>query len=521
MTSPTTPIPENPSPEDAEISSSPEESLASVPDDSAEQKASAEEELFLPFFLRWAVGLVVAWLIGTTFLLEAFIVPSGSMAYTLWGLHYQFPCEDDGFPVVAGTEVQPREQLAICPNCGKRHLNVHEKSPLIQGDRLVVAKQTYRFRDPRRWEVIIFRRRGSASVMYVKRVIGLPGERVYLFNGDVYIDGDLLRKTLPQQRAMAILVHDQNYQSSETPPRWISHTTDSQWDLERSSFHYPIAENATSPSDSETSEENTTDSNFPVGTSEGFDWAIYRNWERTSGEYPIVDTVRYNLTVPRAFNQYRRVNDLLFKTEMKLEGSGTFAVEITDGRELFQLQITPSERSVKLLKGDEEVASGNIPPAIDFEQVKLEVSLMDRQFLVALDEELILEPYRFAAKTPTAERITRPIAIGAKDIRVELSQIQLWRDIYYTDPSTDQFHRRNGRPIAGISEPYQLESDEFYVLGDNSSNSEDSRFWQEGPGVSRNLLVGKPLFVHWPSQKWEIFGRVFQVPDFSRIRYIE
>ena len=50
----------------------------------------------------------------------------------------------------------------------------------------------------------------------------------------------------------------------------------------------------------------------------------------------------------------------------------------------------------------------------------------------------------------------------------------------------------------GVSEPFQIPDDSYYVMGDNRDNALDSRFW--GP-VQRNLMVGKPLFVYWSSEQ--------------------
>ncbi len=69
----------------------------------------------------------------------------------------------------------------------------------------------------------------------------------------------------------------------------------------------------------------------------------------------------------------------------------------------------------------------------------------------------------------------------------------------------------------------QLGTDEFYVLGDNSPVSVDSRCWDD-PAVKRHDLVGKPVIVHLPSQqgKFNLFGETHfvRIPDFSRVRYI-
>ena len=63
---------------------------------------------------------------------------------------------------------------------------------------------------------------------------------------------------------------------------------------------------------------------------------------------------------------------------------------------------------------------------------------------------------------------------------------KVFRDVYYTDvprPGT-------GEPL----EKYELGPDEYFVLGDNSPISDDSRHWLH-PGLPSSAIVGKPLGV--------------------------
>ena len=77
-----------------------------------------------------------------------------------------------------------------------------------------------------------------------------------------------------------------------------------------------------------------------------------------------------------------------------------------------------------------------------------------------------------------------------------------------------------------------LGKDEFFVLGDNSPNSEDGRWWnQEGMGnngrfyrkgiVPRDYLVGKAMFVYWPSGFKPFPGFHFGIiPNVGQMRFI-
>ena len=59
-------------------------------------------------------------------------------------------------------------------------------------DNLIVDKISYRFRDPKRYEIIVFPYRYAEDTYYIKRIIGLPGETVQIIDGYVYINGEKL-----------------------------------------------------------------------------------------------------------------------------------------------------------------------------------------------------------------------------------------------------------------------------------------------------------------------------------------
>lgn len=60
-------------------------------------------------------------------------------------------------------------------------------------DSIIVDKLSYRFRDPERFEVIVFKASEKSNTVYdIKRIIGLPGEKVTISDGYVYINDELL-----------------------------------------------------------------------------------------------------------------------------------------------------------------------------------------------------------------------------------------------------------------------------------------------------------------------------------------
>ena len=68
-------------------------------------------------------------------------------------------------------------------------------NPTLQdGDYLLVSKQAYTFEEPERGEIIIFPV-SEDNKLYIKRVIGLPGDVITIKNGEVYVNGEVNDQT--------------------------------------------------------------------------------------------------------------------------------------------------------------------------------------------------------------------------------------------------------------------------------------------------------------------------------------
>ncbi len=63
------------------------------------------------------------------------------------------------------------------------------ESTIMTGDRVVGFRLNYDFTKPKRGDIILFRFPDDEKQIYIKRIIGLPGETVNIVNGRIYIDG--------------------------------------------------------------------------------------------------------------------------------------------------------------------------------------------------------------------------------------------------------------------------------------------------------------------------------------------
>lgn len=81
-----------------------------------------------------------------------------------------------------------------------RYIPSSSMEPTLEiNDRLIIEKISYRFRTPRRGDVVVFSptdklREQNFKDAFIKRVIGLPGETVEVRGGTVYVNGEALRE---------------------------------------------------------------------------------------------------------------------------------------------------------------------------------------------------------------------------------------------------------------------------------------------------------------------------------------
>lgn len=73
----------------------------------------------------------------------------------------------------------------------------HSMEPTLnEYDYIILSKQSYRFGEPKRGDIIVFHtdlvQANGREKLLIKRIIGLPGERIAISQGEVYIDGEVL-----------------------------------------------------------------------------------------------------------------------------------------------------------------------------------------------------------------------------------------------------------------------------------------------------------------------------------------
>lgn len=193
------------------------------------------------------------------FIVEAFVIPTGSMAPTLLGAHLRYTCEDCGYEYEVNYQSSEAEDddVAIpatarlrsprngildktyrvhCPNCGYRvpretaaagSENDATSPPVHYGDRILVLKYLYLFHPAQRWDVVVFKSPYKPSdhqyqQNYIKRLVGKPGESILILDGDVYVADKGKQSTLDDfvvqpkprwaQEALWRVVFDNDYQ---------------------------------------------------------------------------------------------------------------------------------------------------------------------------------------------------------------------------------------------------------------------------------------------------------------------
>jgi signal peptidase I len=350
--------------------------------------------------------------------------------------------------------------------CGIYFVDTASMEPTILGleggERVLVF---YDRTPPARFDPVVVLRPGEDTPV-VKRVVGLPGERVEIVDGDLLINGDRLRPDAPRPRT--IPVFDERWQDPEAafPPmpaaRALWTRSDGQWLLAAHSS------NGARVSSRLEFHGEVKDSHLDA------EHAL------VAGETPVNDLA------------------LEFDLDQDEPGSRAFA-ELSEAGDVFELALelgTDGKVRASLLRHGED--AGATPESLGTRVLEREVSgwhrlrfsNIDNTLSFLRDGELLLQASyaenRYARGDTRKEghnRLPRA-AFGGAGGKLGFRALRLERDLYYT--------ARGNYATQGARD---LGPEGYFLLGDNSAFSRDGREWGETPARE---LVGRPAWVVWP-----------------------
>ena len=476
--------------------------------------------------------LVIAFILAfvfRAFVVEAFVIPTGSMADTLRGAHFRLTCCECGWRYNFGFDAQnygypkgvlpsrplnipaPRLNaggIPICPLCGTPADTSYPRRT-SNGDRILVQKYLYQFVEPHRWDVVVFKNPTlPGEDHFIKRLVGRPGETIEIIDGDIYIDGDIQRKPRHVQDALWIPAYHSDYTRSgatgETADIWQRPfrpaRPDSEWDTQSNKHRFVF--NGSSQFD-------RLEFDYRRIRKFALSFCAY-NGQRYDDKAIVSDLKLAFLLTPNA--DQGRVSVLLgkygriYRADIDFDGTCTITDEHR-GRILQQGRLAPLPQDRPV-----EVAFANV----------------DHQLLLRVGKQKLdyAEPLEWGYDPKNYFQLPS-VTLAAIGGALTMEHIVLSRDVYYTDAV-----HSGGPGRASMGHPFQLKDNEFFVLGDNSPVSHDSRFWKKPPLangtqqyragiVPRDYLVGRALLVYWPGGFFPSPNTRFGlIPNVGEMRFI-
>ena len=477
---------------------------------------------------EWLITAFILAFVFRTFVMEAFRIPTGSMADTLKGAHFRLRCRQCGYKydygfdsrglglpqdTIPGGNVKPPPSR--CPSCG--HYDPATRAiPISNGDRILVLKCIYQFSEPKQWDVIVFKNPLNPSINYIKRLVGRPGETVEIIDGDIYINGQISQKPPKVQNELWMPIYDNDYQPVRPgEPSFNNHPwqqpfkniADSKWKLDKTN---PTLFRLDSPDD----EINSLIYDTTIG-----------NELRATYAY---DNVGYYKHMPYCSDLmvrfYAQSANPQMNVGMELSKYKTrYKAWVDFGYEIVIAKTTEDGKTTELARKLVGPPRANSPVLVKFANV-------DHQLIFQFGTEKLTYdlgrgPDDTGKRKPDIPSQVKIFGSG----KLTLSHIVIFRDIYYI---AKKFANSPEIGRATEGHPFTLGKDEFFVLGDNSPNSEDSRWWsRRGKGnnglfyepgiVPRDYLVGKAMFVYWPSGfRPFVKSRFAVIPNIGQMRFI-
>ncbi len=541
----------------------PERSSKSDSDDSDSKKKKTPKGPWQTFRenVEAIVVAVILALIIRHFSLEAFEIPTGSMAPGLNGVHVESTCPNCGTVSDVGIQtdsqtgkiaapfseglvysgVGPQGEViedrpgklgvsvrhpkgghidsdpagfrrayasqfeAWCPHCQLAYTEVFESSDCVGGHKILVNKFVYFMREPRRWEVIVFKFNRQRN--YIKRLVALPGESIQVVNGDLWIDGKVERKPEWAQDEMWFSV-------SDTDLTELGFVTRDRWKA----------------SDPKVWEPGQDGSAYMFRSLEGAGTLTYQREITNRYAY----NAQANSRVWGGSNGTRRdpphsgrdtdwwVRDLKVSADVVVVGErGTFELRIQNGKNTYRCRIPAgtgqpahplefwvdnfalrdtldedapkSEWSQRLgqFYEDPETKKGSAARLVQNVEHLLEFYLADRQLVLRIDGETVATlPFEETGIHRVGSAAKGTVAVHVEGISGHVRRLQVHRDIHYTT---------YGRYNYATVRAHQLNDDEYFAMGDNSPSSLDSRAWG---AVAKENMLGRALAVFWPALPW-------------------
>lgn len=303
----------------------------------------------------------------------------------------------------------------------------------------------------------------GASVPVVKRVAGLPGEQVQLVGGDLVIDGRRLGAGAP--RPAPVLLFD----SRLAPLGDTLQLAGPGWSRDGDAWHLDARGGGPALE------------SVAAWTAQLYDARLDAQGRRSEG--------------------VTEIGDLVLEFELsELEGPGRFEATLSEESDRFRLELRlAGERLAASLwrvqPGDGESRLAAVEVARPTGTLRVRFANVDNHVSVDLGDvrdALAVDYPRNAPLESASDRSYRHLrpraAFGALDLALCVERVRLLRDLHWGERGTH-----------AVTEPLRLGPDEIFVLGDNASESLDSR--EHGP-VPLEAVIGVPEAVVWPPSAW-------------------
>lgn len=517
-------------------------------------------------------SLIVAFVFAMAFrgfVLEGFVIPTGSMAPTLMGAHLRLRSPATGYEYAADSA-----EIVASRQSGDRPLfdpMISRQYPIMgipnsalaaenrMGDRVLVLKYLEPFTEPKRWDVVVFKNPtdpvGEAPY-YIKRMVGMPNETMLVADGDIFTgptdakapDLRIERKPEHVQRAVWQPVYDSDYQPVEVDrletalrQRWRG----SPW---QASDGWNIKGRRTWTRD-DAKPASLSWNNEIIALD---DWNAYNIYRRDIALFPTAD-----LSVAAAIEI---VDPVSFRSTLEMTARGhIYKFEFELG--ILRLSVRHAESQIVLAKSEVPWTMPTHMVGSEGEPIWLEMWHVDQELSVYMNGELCGSlQYDFGGPiqrilashfgrtleqvlaNPTGQRPT-PTQLEWKfeGSPFSLRRVEVKRDLYYR-PDFLSAHNQfpsNGTAISGLAfatDPSNLSvlgPTDFVMFGDNSGASKDSRLWGKSHPlvvrelgndhpfiVPREMIIGKAWSVYFPSPISMSPGGPAFIPDFGRVRFI-